>query len=179
MHFFYSLWFILFFFHGSLDAWPLTNLPVQDIEADSTISKKDSIVLQGSVRVRYEIGIVHCDQAIILLKNRKERQIDPCRERVEFFGNVIVYGFDGSLLKADWGELWYARKEAVFYGSSSQKVVYTAQKDQSVGGTSPPIIISGRKIVAKIARDPSGNSSFTDIQAEGSVTIDYAPLASS
>lgn len=147
------------------------SIPLEDIEADRIDIHGEKIFLQGSVKVICEIGVIRCDIADIFLGATSDKAAKRALSTIIMTGNVEVVLSDGSILQSDRGEIFCQKREALFYGRAQEKVVYTSfctENDEKV-----PIVISGRRIIARLVEGDDGKTTLTDILGDGAVSVEY------
>ncbi len=154
-----------------LDAFHAPSIPIKDVQADTIEFQNKKILLRGRVMVSYDMGTIRCDEALVSLGEKSKGSDSVLAERIDLDGHVEIDFTDGSSLTANKGEIFCQKREAVFYASPTEKVVYTSFCNED--DVKIPVIASGKKIAARIVKDESGKSSLSDIRGEGSVTIEY------
>ena len=169
------LFMTLIFFPWPLFPFQAPSIPIQNVEAESIEFHNKEISLRGDVSVKYDMGLIRCDQAIVTLSEKSKDGSTLSPEKIDLFGHVAIDFSDGSTLSSEKGELFCMKREAVFYGSPTEKVVYISYCDEE--GKKVPVKASGKKITARIVKDPAGTTSLSDIRGEGAVTIEYLRTA--
>lgn len=153
---------------SSLLAAPLSHLEAGDVDYDG---KKINLV--GAVKLTHQFGAIACDKAVLLLPEREAEAKMLSPERILLYGNVYAQLRDGSTIASEEADIYCPTLEGVFTATPPQKVVYSTLMVD--GKETIPVKASSRamKVIMKKSDGPNSSYIVHDMQAEGSVTIEY------
>lgn len=164
------VWLCSFFcaFSCLLIAAPMTQIEANDIDYDG---KK--ICLRGKVKLNHQFGDIMCEKAILLLSENDTESKMTAPQRILLFGDVYVKLRDGSSITSEEADIHCPTLEGVFTSEPPQKVIYTTFMID--GKETIPVKASSRamKVIMKKSDGPNSSYIVHDMQAEGSVIIEY------
>lgn len=165
------VWYMLLFFcffSVSTEAALMTHIEANDIDYDG---KK--IRLTGAVQLNHQFGDIACDKAVLLLSENDTEVKMMTPQRVLLYGSVYVKLRDGSIIVSEEADIHCPTLEGIFTANPPQKVVYTTFMID--GKDTIPVKASSRamKVIMKKSDGPNSSYVVNDMQAEGSVTIEY------
>ncbi|MBS0655742.1 MAG: hypothetical protein JSR46_08190 [Verrucomicrobia bacterium] len=152
-----------------LAATPLSHLEAGDVDYDG---KK--ITLVGAVHLTHQFGAIACDKAVIILPEREgEAKMLLTPQKILLYGNVNVQLRDGSTISSEEADINCPTLEGVFTANPPLKVVYSTLMVD--GKETIPVKASSRamRVIMKKSEGPNSSYVVHDMQAEGSVQIEY------
>ena len=145
-------------------------LPLEAVEAEHVDFDEKTVHLVGRVKVVHDFGILHCNEAMLILPQGKQADEQPAVQQIFLKGNVSVDFTDGGRLTSDEGEIDCRTLEGTFFAEPPEKVIYkgyTIDKNRRV-----PIRAAGRALKAIIAKTSEGYA-LSSLRGEGAVNIEY------
>lgn len=156
----------------SLFGFDVRSLPIHRIEAEKVHSEAKKIILEESVLAVLDMGTVTCGKAIIFIEETANREKKDMLSRfIEMEKQVLVKFSDGSILSADRGRIDCMKREGVFWGSDTEKVVYERSLSEESGAR---MRASGYSLHGMLVKTDAGWM-LDDVNAEGAVCIEYRP----
>ena len=171
-----SLWCVvvcgiaLFSIIRPLEGAGLPSLPLKFVEADHVDFEEKTLHVVGNVKVVHEIGILRCDDGILLLPQEKKDGGNIGANTIILKGDVSIDFTDGSHLEADEGEIDCQTLEGTFISHPPAKVTYTSFVED--GHQRIPVRATAKTLKAKITKTPLGYA-LTSLRGEGAVNIEY------
>jgi len=170
---YYILTFLLFCTSQAF-SFDVHTLPVHRIEAEKVRTEDKKIILEGSVVAVLDLGTVTCGKAVVLMdESSKHEKKEDFSRLIEMEQHVIVNFTDGSLLSADRGTIDCMKREGIFWGSDTEKVIYeTSLAEEEVDKSR--MRASSNCLRGVLVKTESGWK-LEDLNAEGAVCIEYRP----
>lgn len=150
------------------------SLPLHRIEAEKVKTEEKKIILEGSVVAVLDLGTMTCGKAIVTMNetsSKRDKKEDITRV-LDMEQHVEVHFSDGGFLSADHGIVDCVKREGVFWGSDTEKVVYETALIEK--GKKSRMRASSHCLRGKLVKTEVGWT-LDDLNAEGSVCIEYRP----
>jgi lipopolysaccharide export system protein LptA len=151
--------------------------PVRQIhyKADQAVYNDKKIELNGNVVVESEFGKISAKEIELALSSSKKK----CLQTLDITGDVYLYMKDGGILQCEKAWVDYQDLTGKFEGKSEGYVVYTEhlENPQTTPDKKSPLVVRSKRMSVQIAKKKEKKEALTDritnLQADGSVTIDY------